>query len=163
MLLKNPPKISPNLIKQLEAILGKDGVIRRKDELLTYECDGITGYRQRPAVVVLPRSTAEIAAVVKLCHDNEIAWVARGAGTGLSGGALPLEEGILIVTARMNQIRRVDLDNQRVVVQPGVINNWVTQAVSGAGFYCAPDPYCQINGPNRGNGADNTVGVQFFK
>jgi len=111
MLLKNPPKISPNLIKQLEAILGKDGVIRRKDELLTYECDGITGYRQRPALVVLPRSTAEIAAVVKLCHDNEIAWVARGAGTGLSGGALPLEEGILIVTARMNQILGVDLDN----------------------------------------------------
>ena len=79
MLLKNPPKISPNLIKQLETILGKDGVIRRKDELLTYECDGITGYRQRPALVVLPRSTAEIATVVKLCHDNEIAWVARGA------------------------------------------------------------------------------------
>jgi glycolate oxidase len=95
----------------------QDGVIRRKDELLTYECDGITGYRQRPALVGLPRSTAEIAAVVKLCHDNEIAWVARGAGTGLSGGALPLEEGILIVTARMNQILGVDLDNQRVVVQ----------------------------------------------
>ena len=163
MLLKNPPKISPNLIKQLEAILGKDGVIRRKDELLTYECDGITGYRQRPALVVLPRSTAEIAAVVKLCHDNEIAWVARGAGTGLSGGALPLEEGILIVTARMNQILRVDLDNQRVVVQPGVINNWVTQAVSGAGFYYAPDPSSQIICSIGGNVAENSGGVHCLK
>jgi glycolate oxidase len=163
MFLKNPPKISPKLIKQLEAIVSSDGVIRRKDELLTYECDGITGYRQRPALVVLPRTTEQIAAVVKICHDQEIAWVARGAGTGLSGGALPLEDGILIVTARMNQILSLDLENQRVVVQPGVINNWVTQAVSGAGFYYAPDPSSQIICSIGGNVAENSGGVHCLK
>jgi glycolate oxidase len=92
------------IIKQLEAIIGQDGVIRRKEELLTYECDGLASYRQRPALVVLPRTTEEVAAAVKVCHDNNIPWVARGAGTGLSGGALPHGEGVLIVTARMNQI-----------------------------------------------------------
>jgi glycolate oxidase len=156
------PPLDP-IVQQFEAIVGKDGVIRRKDELLTYECDGITGYRQRPALVVLPRSTEQIAAVVKLCHDREIPWVARGAGTGLSGGALPLANGVLIVTARMNRILAVDLDNHRVVVQPGVINNWVTQAVSGAGFYYAPDPSSQIICSIGGNVAENSGGVHCLK
>ena len=93
--------------------------------------------------------------MVKLCHEHQIPWVARGAGTGLSGGALPLADGILIVTARMRQILSVDLENQRVVVQPGVINNWVTQAVSGAGFYYAPDPSSQTVCSIGGNIAEN--------
>lgn len=147
----------------MTAVVGKDGVVQRKDELLTYECDGITGYRQRPALVVLPKTTEEVAAVVKICHDNDIPWVARGAGTGLSGGALPLENGVLIVTARMKQILSIDLDNQRVVVQPGVINNWVTQAVSGAGFYYAPDPSSQIICSIGGNVAENSGGVHCLK
>jgi glycolate oxidase len=168
MLLKNLFTSTPAdkwqpIIKTLSSILGEDGVIRRKDELLTYECDGLTGYKSRPALVVLPRTTEEVAAVVKLCHDNDIPWVARGAGTGLSGGALPLEEGILIVTARMKQILKVDLDNQRVSVQPGVINNWVTQAVSGAGFYYAPDPSSQIICSIGGNVAENSGGVHCLK
>jgi glycolate oxidase len=104
-----------------------------------------------------------VAAVVKLCYDHDIPWVARGAGTGLSGGALPLEDGILIVTARMKQILAIDLDNQRVVVQPGVINNWVTQAVSGAGFYYAPDPSSQIICSIGGNVAENSGGVHCLK
>jgi glycolate oxidase len=152
-----------SIVKEFEQILGKDGVIRRKDELLTYECDGLTGYRQRPALVVLPRTTEQLARVVGICHRNHIPWVARGAGTGLSGGALPLAHGILIVTARMNQILRVDLDNQRIVVQPGVINNWVTQTVSGAGFYYAPDPSSQIICSIGGNVAENSGGVHCFK
>lgn len=151
------------IINALEAIVGKDGVVKRKDELLTYECDGLTGYRQRPAIAVLPRTTEQVAAVVKLCHDQQIPWVARGAGTGLSGGALPLEEGILIVTARMRQILGVDLENQRVIVQPGVINNWVTQAVSGAGFYYAPDPSSQTVCSIGGNIAENSGGVHCLK
>ncbi len=160
----NPPQDQwQTIIKALEDILGADGVVRRKDELLTYECDGLTGYRTRPALVVLPRSTAEVAAVVKLCHGHNIPWVARGAGTGLSGGALPLEDGILIVTARLQQILAVDLDNQRVTVQPGVINNWVTQAVSGAGFYYAPDPSSQIICSIGGNVAENSGGVHCLK
>lgn len=167
MLLKNlfnPPQDKwRSLIRQFEAIVSKDGVVRRRDELLTYDCDGVTGYRQRPAVVVLPRTTEEVAGIVKICHDRDIPWVARGAGTGLSGGALPLEDGVLIVTARMNQILSIDLDNQQVVVQPGVINNWVTQAVSGAGFYYAPDPSSQIICSIGGNIAENSGGVHCLK
>ena len=151
------------IIQQLETIIGKDGVIRRKEELLTYECDGLASYRQRPALVVLPRTTKEVAAVVKVCHDNNLPWVARGAGTGLSGGALPHGEGVLIVTARMNQILSQDLDNHCITVQPGVINNWVTQAVSGAGFYYAPDPSSQIICSIGGNVAENSGGVHCLK
>ncbi len=151
------------IIKALETAIGKDGVIRRKEELLTYECDGLTAYRQRPAVVVLPRTTEEVAAAVKICHDYNIPWVARGAGTGLSGGALPVKDCVLIVTARMTQILNIDLENQRVTVQPGVINNWVTQAVSGAGFYYAPDPSSQIICSIGGNVAENSGGVHCLK
>lgn len=151
------------IIKQLERILGKNAVVKRKDELLTYECDALPQYRQRPALVVLPKTTEEVAAVVKLCNDNNITWIARGAGTGLSGGALPVEDCILIVTARMKQILEVDYDNQRVIVQPGVVNNWVTQAVSGAGFYYAPDPSSQIICSIGGNVAENSGGVHCLK
>ncbi|MBW4534646.1 MAG: glycolate oxidase subunit GlcD [Pleurocapsa minor HA4230-MV1] len=151
------------IVKQLEDIVGKDGVIQRKEELLTYECDGLASYRQRPALVVLPRTTEEVAAAVKICHDHNIPWVARGAGTGLSGGALPHGEGVLIVTARMNQILAQDLDNHCITVQPGVINNWVTQAVSGAGFYYAPDPSSQIICSIGGNVAENSGGVHCLK
>ena len=152
-----------SIIKALETAIGKDGVIRRKEEFLTYECDGLTAYRQSPAVVVLPRTTEEVAAAVKICHDHQIPWVARGAGTGLSGGALPVEDCVLIVTARMKQILDIDLENQRVTVQPGVINNWVTQAVSGAGFYYAPDPSSQIICSIGGNVAENSGGVHCLK
>lgn len=151
------------IIAELITLVGKEGVIQRKEELLTYECDGLTGYRQRPAVVVLPRTTEQVSAIVKLCDRLNLPWVARGAGTGLSGGALPLEDGLLIVTARMKQILKVDIENQRIVVQPGVINNWVTQAVSGEGFYYAPDPSSQIICSIGGNVAENSGGVHCLK
>ncbi|MBD2129558.1 glycolate oxidase subunit GlcD [Microcoleus sp. ZQ-A2] len=151
------------IIKQFEAVVGKDGVVRRKEELLTYECDGLASYRQRPALVVLPRTTEQVAEAVKICDQNQIPWVARGAGTGLSGGALPVKDCVLIVTALMKRILEVDLENQRIVVQPGVINNWVTQAVSGAGFYYAPDPSSQIICSIGGNVAENSGGVHCLK
>ncbi|MFP5271734.1 glycolate oxidase subunit GlcD [Coleofasciculus sp.] len=151
------------IIKEFEAVIGKNGVVRRKEELLTYECDGLPSYRQRPALVVLPRTTEQVAAAVKLCDRYNIPWVARGAGTGLSGGALPVEDCVLIVTALMKRILDIDLDNQRIVVQPGVINNWVTQAVSGAGFYYAPDPSSQIICSIGGNVAENSGGVHCLK
>ncbi|WP_017719204.1 glycolate oxidase subunit GlcD [Kamptonema formosum] len=151
------------IIKQFEAAVGKTGVVQRKEELLTYECDGLPSYRQRPAVVVLPRTTEEVAEVVKICDRNQIPWVARGAGTGLSGGALPVEDCVLVVTALMRKILKVDLENQRAVVQPGVINNWVTQTVSGAGFYFAPDPSSQIVCTIGGNIAENSGGVHCLK
>lgn len=162
-ILKSPTQKWQPIIKKFEAIAGKDAVVKRKDELLTYECDGLPAYRQRPAIVVLPRTTEEVAAIVKVCHDEKIPWIARGAGTGLSGGALPSQDSVLIVTARMNKIINIDLENQRVVVQPGIINNWVTQAVSGAGFYYAPDPSSQIICSIGGNVAENSGGVHCLK
>jgi glycolate oxidase len=151
------------IVKEFEATVGKQGVIQRREELLVYECDGLTSYRQRPAVVVLPRTTEQVAAVVKICDRHNIPFIARGAGTGLSGGALPIENSVLIVTALMQQILEVDLENQRIVVQPGVVNNWVTQAVSGAGFYYAPDPSSQIVCSIGGNVAENSGGVHCLK
>jgi glycolate oxidase len=149
--------------KQFEAIVGKTGVVWTPEELVVFECDGLTSYRERPEVVVLPRTTEQLAAVVKICNQEGIAFVARGSGTGLSGGALPVKDCVLIVTARMNKILEVDLENQRVVVQPGVINSWVTQAVSGAGFYYAPDPSSQIICSIGGNVAENSGGVHCLK
>ncbi|MGB7440572.1 MAG: glycolate oxidase subunit GlcD [Coleofasciculaceae cyanobacterium] len=151
------------IIKELEAAVSKNGVVRRQDELLTYECDGLSSYRQRPALVVLPRTTQQVAEAVRICDKYQIPWVARGAGTGLSGGALPVEDGVVIVTALMRQILDIDLENQQIVVQPGIINNWVTQAVSGAGFYYAPDPSSQIICSIGGNVAENSGGVHCLK
>ncbi|MBD2057614.1 glycolate oxidase subunit GlcD [Oculatella sp. FACHB-28] len=151
------------IIKAFEQAIGKSGVIQKREELLVYECDGLTSYRQRPAVVVLPRTTEQVAAAVKICNQYNVPFIARGAGTGLSGGALPIENCVLIVTALMRQILDIDLENQRVVVQPGVINNWVTQAVSGSGFYYAPDPSSQIVCSIGGNVAENSGGVHCLK
>jgi glycolate oxidase len=153
----------PTIIDAFIAALGSDRVIRRKEELLVYECDGLTSYRQRPAVVVLPKSTEQVAAAVRICDRFGVPFVPRGAGTGLSGGALPLADSVLIVTATMTEILEIDLENQRVVVQPGVINNWVTQAVSGAGFYYAPDPSSQSVCSVGGNVAENSGGVHCLK
>ncbi|MCU0524519.1 MAG: glycolate oxidase subunit GlcD [Elainella sp. Prado103] len=151
------------IAREFEAIVEAKNVIQRKEELLVYECDGLTSYRQRPALVVLPRTTEQVAELVKICNRYEVPFIARGAGTGLSGGALPIENSVLIGTALMKQILEVDLENQRVVVQPGVINNWVTQAVSGAGFYYAPDPSSQIICSIGGNVAENSGGVHCLK
>lgn len=168
-MVSSPPQISHTtsdwnrIIRDFQQILGRQGVIQRKEELLTYECDGLTSYRVRPKLVLLPRNTQEVAEIVKLCDRHQLPWVARGAGTGLSGGALPVENGVLISTAFMRQILDIDLENQQVVVQPAVINNWVTQAVSGAGFYYAPDPSSQIICSIGGNVAENSGGVHCFK
>jgi glycolate oxidase len=151
------------LAREFEAIVGKTGVVRRREELLVYECDGLTSYRERPAIVVLPRTTEEVAGVVKICDRYHVPFVARGSGTGLSGGALPIENCVLITTSLMRKILKIDLDNQRVVVQPGVINSWVTQTVSGAGFYYAPDPSSQIICSIGGNVAENSGGVHCLK
>ncbi|MEL6856662.1 MAG: FAD-binding protein, partial [Cyanobacteria bacterium J06607_13] len=151
------------VVQSLEKLLDAGRVMRRKEELLVYECDGLTSYRERPAVVTLPKTTEEVAAVVRFCHEQNIPFVTRGAGTGLSGGALPIQECVLIVTTCMQEILDIDYGNQQVVVQPGVINNWITQAVSGAGFYYAPDPSSQLACSIGGNVAENSGGVHCLK
>ena len=166
MLTKNQQQTKRNwkkIAQEFEAIVGKKAVIQRKEELLVYECDGLSSYRQRPALVILPRTTEQVAEAVKICDRLNIPWLPRGAGTGLSGGALPIEDCILIVTSLMQKILKIDLENQQVVVQPGIINNWVTQAVSGAGFYYAPDPSSQIICSIGGNIAENSGGVHCLK
>ncbi|HEV8045201.1 MAG TPA: FAD-binding protein, partial [Rubrobacter sp.] len=118
------------LIETMQEILGPQGVIHEREQLRTYECDGLMNYRVIPELVVLPESAEHVQKIVRTCYDEGIPFVARGSGTGLSGGALPVEAGILIVLSRMRKILEVDLDNQRIVVEPGVINIWVSQEVA---------------------------------
>lgn len=163
---KPPSSTSINwaaIAQDFTAVVGKSRVILRQEELLVYECDGLTSYRQRPAVVVLPRTTEEVAALVTICDRHSVPFIARGSGTGLSGGALPVENSVLIVTTLMKRILKVDYENQCVTVQPGVINTWVTQSVSGAGFYYAPDPSSQSVCSIGGNVAENSGGVHCLK
>jgi glycolate oxidase len=151
------------IIRQLENIVGKAAIISTQEERSVYECDGLASYRELPGLVVLPQTTEQVVEIVTLCDRQNIPFVARGSGTGLSGGAMPTEDCLLIVTARMNRILEVDLENQRVMVQPGVINAWVTQAVAPAGYYYAPDPSSQVICSIGGNIAENSGGVHCLK
>ena len=132
--------LPPTLVPELESLVGAEHVISDPEQVRVYDCDGLTGWRATPAAVVLPRSTGEVQAVVRACARDHVPFVARGAGTGLSGGALPVAEGIVIALTRMNDVLEVDLDSQRVVVQPGVTNLEVTAAVEADGLFYAPDP-----------------------
>jgi glycolate oxidase len=137
--------------------------IREPEQLRTYECDGLTGHRVVPALVALPGSTAEVQAVVRLCNEERIPFVARGAGTGLSGGALPVAEGIVISLARLTRILEIDVAQGHVIVEPGVANLDVTRAVAGDGFYYAPDPSSQQVCTIGGNIAENSGGAHCLK
>ncbi|NIP31502.1 MAG: FAD-binding protein [Candidatus Dadabacteria bacterium] len=148
---------------KLIEILGEEAVISSDDEIIAYECDGLTGYRIKPLFVVLPSSTKQVSEIVKLCNKEMIPFVPRGAGTGLSGGALPTEEGIVISLTKMNKILEIDIPNRTVVAQPGVVNVSVTEAVSKDGFYYAPDPSSQIVCTIGGNVAENSGGVHCLK
>ena len=143
--------------------LGRESVVTERAQLRTYECDGLAAYRCIPGLVVLPRTTDEVSYVVRRCHEAGIPFVARGSGTGLSGGALPREDGVLIVMSRMSRIRAVDVDDQRAVVEPGAINLDVTRAASPEGFYYAPDPSSQQVCSIGGNVAENSGGAHCLK
>src|ERR671926_595893 len=151
------------LIQTMESILGTEGVVHEREQLRSYECDGLMNYRVIPDLVVLPESAEHVQRIVKTCYDEGIPFVARGSGTGLSGGALPVESGVLIVLSRMRRILEVDIPNGRVVVEPGVINVWVSQEVAEAGYYYAPDPASQIVSSIGGNLAENSGGVHCLK
>ena len=140
-----------------------EGVIDHLDELAPYESDGLTAYAQKPLLVVLPENSAQISAVLRWCNDHQVKVVPRGAGTSLSGGALPLEDGILLGLSRLNQILDIDYDNRAAIVQPGVTNLAVSQAVAARGFYYAPDPSSQIACTIGGNVAENSGGVHCLK
>lgn len=151
------------LIQRMLAGLGPDAVIAQREQLRTYECDGLTNYRAIPTLVVLPQTAEEVQHAVRVCYEEGVPFVARGSGTGLSGGALPVEEGVLIVLSRMRRILEVDIPNARVVVEPGVINLWVTEAVAPHGYYYAPDPSSQLVCSIGGNVAENSGGAHCLK
>ncbi|MGZ4168288.1 MAG: FAD-linked oxidase C-terminal domain-containing protein [Solirubrobacteraceae bacterium] len=156
------PSGSPALISRLQEICGREFVLTHPHELATYRSDGLLHYREVPVAAVLPGSAEQVRQVVRACFEAEIPWVARGSGTGLSGGALPVAEGVLIVLSRLRRIISVDLDNGRVVVEPGVTNVSVTRAVSPTHFY-PPDPSSQIVCSIGGNVAENSGGAHCFK
>ncbi len=151
------------IVAALRQIVPGEGVIATEREMKPYESDGLTAYRQVPMVVVLPDTTAQVARVLRYCHEQGIRVVPRGAGTSLSGGALPLADGVLLGLGKFNRIREIDYDNRVVVAEPGVTNLAVTQAVEDAGFYYAPDPSSQIACTIGGNIAENSGGVHCLK
>jgi glycolate oxidase len=150
------------LIDELRKACGDDNVVTHPHQLRTYESDGLLRYRVTPRAVALPGSAEEVQAVLRACHEAEVPWVARGSGTGLSGGALPVEEGVVISVNRMNRVLEVDLPNQRLVVQPGVTNLDVSKAAGPTHFY-PPDPSSQIVCSIGGNVAENAGGAHCFK
>ena len=151
------------IVAALRSIVPGEGVIAAEREMRPYETDGLTAYRQLPMVVVLPETTRQVAEVLRYCHDEGIKVVPRGAGTSLSGGALPLGDGVLLGMAKFNRIREIDFENRVAVVEPGVTNLAVTNAVAHAGFYYAPDPSSQIACTIGGNVAENSGGVHCLK
>jgi glycolate oxidase len=157
------PAAMAAVVEAARAALPPDGLVEDHIRLRTYECDGLAHYRVTPALVVLPETAEQVAAVVRACAEHGVPFVARGSGTGLSGGALPRADGVLIVTAKMRTIREVRSDDQRAVVEPGVINLDVTRAATPAGYYFAPDPSSQQVCSIGGNLAENSGGAHCLK
>ncbi len=151
------------IISALRKLVPGEGVISSAAEMLPYESDGFTAYRQPPMMVVLPETTEQVSKVLKYCHDNGIKVVPRGSGTSLSGGALPLADAVLLGMGKFKRVREIDFDNRAVVVEPGVTNLAISQAVAHAGFYYAPDPSSQIACSIGGNVAENSGGVHSLK
>ena len=151
------------IVKAFRTILPEESVIDDSDELQVYETDGLTAYHQSPMIVVLPETTAQVSEILNICSAEDIKGVPRGAGTGLSGGALPLADGVTVGLAKFNQILDIDYKNRTATVQPGVTNLAISQAVEARGFYYAPDPSSQIACTIGGNVAENSGGVHCLK
>ncbi|MEX1056100.1 MAG: FAD-binding protein, partial [Natronospirillum sp.] len=157
------PGIPGPLLKGLRRILASQYILTTREALRPFECDGLTIYRQVPLIAVLPGNTTEVKAILRLCHELEIPVVTRGSGTGLSAGALPHREGLLLVLTRLDQILKIDTDNYLAVVQPGVRNQAISDAVEEFGLFYAPDPSSQITCSIGGNVAENAGGVHCLK
>ena len=151
------------LVAELRTFLPDDSVLEREEEVRPYECDGLSAYRQLPLLVVLPRTVAEVQRILRLCHERRVPVVARGAGTGLSGGALPLPDGLLLSLARFNRILELDPIGRTARVQPGVRNLAISETARPHGLYYAPDPSSQIACTIGGNVAENSGGVHCLK
>ena len=155
--------MNEQIIGEIARAVGPDGLVREDGELLPFESDGLARLRERPGLVVFPKTAEEVQAVVRACHRHRVPFVARGHGTGLSGGALPVRDGVLIVLTRLNRILEVDIANQRITVEPGVINLDVSRRVAPFGYYYAPDPSSQLICSIGGNVAENSGGAHCLK
>ncbi|MGH8792129.1 MAG: FAD-linked oxidase C-terminal domain-containing protein [Stackebrandtia sp.] len=151
------------LASRFRDVVGADNVITDRQQLRTYECDGLTSYAAIPGIAVLPTEAEQIAEIVRVCVAEGVPYVARGSGTGLSAGALPRADGVLIVTSKMRRILDVDIENRVAVVEPGVVNLAVTQAAAPSGYYFAPDPSSQQICSIGGNVAENSGGAHCLK
>ena len=152
-----------DLVRELRGFLAEDAVLEQEEELHPYECDGLSAYRQLPLLVLLPRTLEEVQRIMRLCNEREVPVVARGAGTGLSGGALPHAEGVLLSLARFDRILDIDQASRTARVQPGVRNLAISEAAAPFGLYYAPDPSSQIACTIGGNVAENSGGVHCLK
>ncbi len=155
--------VSSSFAAEIERLVGREKILHDPNELIAYESDGLAKLRSRPGLVVFPESASDVQAVVRCCHRAGVPFVARGSGTGLSGGALPHPDGVLMVLTRLNHILDVDIPNQRITVEPGVINLEVTRHVAPHGFYYAPDPSSQLICSIGGNIAENSGGAHCLK
>ncbi len=151
------------IISEVKKIIKKENVLSHEDEIRPYETDALTAYRQKPLLVVLPETIEEVSKILKYCNENKVKVVPRGAGTGLTGASLPLEDSILLSMGKFNKILEVDYENKCVVAQPCVTNLSITQAVQGNNFYYAPDPSSQIACSIGGNVSTNSGGVHSLK
>ena len=159
----NGSPVDASLIAELREMIGDDGMVLRATELKVYECDGWTLEKSSPEILLRPRTTAEVSAILKLLHRRGIPFVPRGAGTGLSGGCLPLGAPVMICTSRMNRILEIDYASRRIEVESGVVNLHVTNAVKGRGMMYAPDPSSQVACTIGGNVAENSGGPHTLK
>jgi glycolate oxidase len=155
--------VDARIVRELRAIVGPRGLITSAEELHTYECDALTNFRVMPLGVLLPESTEQVQSILRVCHRERIPFVARGSGTGLSGGALPVDNGIVISLTRMNRILEIDLPNARVVAEPGVVNLDITGRVAPQEYFYAPDPSSQSVCSIGGNVAENSGGAHCLK
>jgi len=155
--------VDARIIEDFRAAVGDKGLLTKPEQLRTYECDGLTNFRVVPSAVLLPSTSEQVQEIVRICDRERIPFVARGSGTGLSGGALPYAGGVVISLSRLNRILEVDIPNARIVVEPGVINSNVTQEVSPYGYFYAPDPSSQSVCTIGGNVAENSGGAHCLK
>ena len=145
-----------SLVSELEGLLGSDNVLSAHSELLVYECDGFVIEKNRPDVAVFPRTTEEVAGIVRLCNEHRVPFLPRGAGTSLAGGCLPVGGGVMICLTRMNAILEINLRDRYAVVEPGLVNVHLTRRLAGTGFHYAPDPSSQGACTIGGNVATNS-------
>ncbi len=163
MISQSEPRSAASFVGKLTQIVGKDGILANHDELVVFECDGYVISKNAPDVVVFPTSAEQVSAIVKLCAEHGVPFVPRGAGTSLAGGTMAIGGGVMICLTRMKRILEINIRDGYAIVEPGVVNVWLTRALAGSGFHYAPDPSSQGACTIGGNVATNSGGPHTLK